>query len=545
MKELSRKTQEKIKLVGRKVRTFSEILVSHLVVDALKKGREFGEDRVLGGARRYLGGGERLKTIVELTETFIKVAQVVETKGRQKPITLRARNCLGLSDQEVKDILLELLPLEGRQPGEVTLVIPISQVISRTVRFPTHDEDEIRQIMRYRVEHEVPLSLENIVYGYRVSSKDGDGYSTSNLYIVRRKLIDRYIEILKAAHLEPDSIRLNVEGITNFVRSRRPDIFEDQEEISAIIDIDQDITTIGFVVRGNLTFSRYVPVGAGDLLRDSLLDSIPDRKRSVEFLQDEMLRTFGLFSKEAMQQRVARIILSGVPDVCQAIAEGLEETFNLSVIEVYPVASEDLNRLSTGSEEMTPALVKGFSMASVIGQAVSGRRGGINLLPAELVEMRRRKARRREILKTAALAAILLVVAALIAGRELSKREEYLGRLEEEISRMLPVTTRIEGIESRLDMIGRRIENKGLALDVLREVHNLMPSDMSLNLMSYSGGRTVVLKGTAMRMSDVFALVPKLEKSDLFRNVSVGYASKRATGTDELTDFQINMMVAR
>jgi Tfp pilus assembly PilM family ATPase len=544
MKDLTRKTQETIKLMGRKIRTFSEVMAINPLVEVFVKGREFGEDRVYRGAKKYLTRGEKLKTIVELTETFIKVAQVIETRDRQKPITLRARNCLGLSDQEIINVLTELLPPEGGGRGDVTLLIPISQVISRTVRFPTHDENEIREIMRYRVVHEVPLAPENIVYGYRITSKDSDGYSTSNLFIVKRVVIDRYIDMLKAAHLEPDSVKLNIEGIANFIRSRSPEIFDEQEEISAIIDIDQDITNIGFIVKGKLIFTRYIPVGAGDLLRDSVMESLPERKRSVEFLQDEMLRTFGLFSKEAMQQRVARIILCGVPEVCQAMGEGLEETFNLSVEEIYPVTSKDLKSLSTGEEEQT-VQVKGFSMASVIGQAVSGRLEGIDLLPAEYVAKKRQRSRRRDFLKTAALALILLVITALIAERELSKREQHLGKLEEEITTILPVTTRVEGIESRLEMIGKRIENKGLTLVVLREVHSLLPSDISLSLFSYTGGKTVVLKGTAMRMSDVFALVPKLEKSDHFRNVSVGYASKRATGGDELTDFQINMMVEK
>jgi Tfp pilus assembly protein PilN len=78
-----------------------------------------------------------------------------------------------------------------------------------------------------------------------------------------------------------------------------------------------------------------------------------------------------------------------------------------------------------------------------------------------------------------------------------------------------------------------------MPLRVLRELYTVVPSQVALTLMILDTKGTVLLKGQAPSMSEVFALVSALEESSLFHNVQVRYANKRQTQEREIADFEV------
>ena len=80
-------------------------------------------------------------------------------------------------------------------------------------------------------------------------------------------------------------------------------------------------------------------------------------------------------------------------------------------------------------------------------------------------------------------------------------------------------------------------------MDVLRELYQGIPPKVSLSLFSFEADEKVTLKGSSPTMTEVLDLIPKLESSQLFRNVTVQYLNKRRVKDKEFVDFLIQLQL--
>jgi Tfp pilus assembly protein PilN len=99
----------------------------------------------------------------------------------------------------------------------------------------------------------------------------------------------------------------------------------------------------------------------------------------------------------------------------------------------------------------------------------------------------------------------------------------------------------LEELERRINMLQTHGQEKPSLLDILHELHQIMPENIFLvNLVREEGGK-ITLKGQAPELNAVLSLVSQLEKSSIFNNFSikVEYATKRKSQSGEFVDFQI------
>ena len=76
---------------------------------------------------------------------------------------------------------------------------------------------------------------------------------------------------------------------------------------------------------------------------------------------------------------------------------------------------------------------------------------------------------------------------------------------------------------------------------MLYALHQIMPAEVSLLSLDYDEDSQVTLRGQAPELNSVFALVGKLEESEVFKNfnVKVRYATKKKIQESEIIDFEI------
>ncbi len=69
------------------------------------------------------------------------------------------------------------------------------------------------------------------------------------------------------------------------------------------------------------------------------------------------------------------------------------------------------------------------------------------------------------------------------------------------------------------------------------------PAKTALNVFIYDDAQGVTIKGSSPAMSEVFALIPKLENSAYFENVTSRYATQRRIRGQEITEFHIECIM--
>ena len=83
------------------------------------------------------------------------------------------------------------------------------------------------------------------------------------------------------------------------------------------------------------------------------------------------------------------------------------------------------------------------------------------------------------------------------------------------------------------------MDTKNSALEVLREIHKVVPQEIYLTNISFEEGKLISLRGTSKAMSEVFKFVKTLEGLPIFKNVKTKYVTKRRLKGKDLTDFEI------
>ncbi|MDD5292549.1 MAG: PilN domain-containing protein, partial [Candidatus Omnitrophica bacterium] len=90
-----------------------------------------------------------------------------------------------------------------------------------------------------------------------------------------------------------------------------------------------------------------------------------------------------------------------------------------------------------------------------------------------------------------------------------------------------------------LVIVGREISSRNYCLEMLKEIHRLIPEDVYLSTFIFENKTDVVLKGSAVNMPLVFTFARSLNESDLLSSAEIKYVTQRKIRESELTNFEI------
>ena len=142
-------------------------------------------------------------------------------------------------------------------PEEETYVFQMQ--IPGTVK----NDREIRQSIEFRLEENVPLSIEDLVFDYEVikSSMDGSILEVS-VSAVASEVIEDYAEVFKAADMMPVSFGVESKLVAKAV------IPKNDKDPYIIINIKERATTISIVNNGVVQFTSTAAIGGKSIDED-------------------------------------------------------------------------------------------------------------------------------------------------------------------------------------------------------------------------------------------------------------------------------------
>jgi len=400
----------------------------------------------------------------------------------------------------------------------IILSLPRSSVTCRYIKIPTHIPHEVEKIIRLQASQYLPYSANELITGYKIIDTNDQGYSEIHLIIAYRDIINRYIKIFDELKPSKFSIALSSYGICNLYLNFKP---KDHGSVM-IVDVGSSFAELVIVSKRKLLFSRSFKC-------DNLS---PDW---ANLLINEVDKSRNAYLKEVSREPPQKIILSGARKIYQEFARILKEKEGL------PVETLPYERLNFAGGLLDKILASGRSFSSILGFGMSRIPDSLNLLPHEKKEEAKKFSRTKKRLHLGLFILGIVLVLGVAVAKNLDNKALYLERLKIELDKIKDQALPLEDMERRLKVLEGQIAKRTSSIDILYELYQIIPGQISLINFNYEDGRRVILRGQTSELKSVVNFASRLRKSPIFGefNIRVRYATKQRKQSGEVIDFEI------
>ncbi len=463
----------------------------------------------------------RVITGIEIGQNSIKVIQGIPEgrKSEIKIISLTAEKAT--SDDEKSAKLKHMINKLKIKPKKVIACIPRSLVTIRYLNLPSVSKREIARMVQFQAEKQLPYSKEELVTAFKVIGSNKDGYSRVMLVLVHRDVINKQLELLRDLKLNPEYIELSSQAAASAFIKKHPG----KNQPVAFIDIDMFSVDIQVIFNGELVWTRNV--------------SLPEN-RTQESLLEEITKSLNSYNKDLSRgqsssgrnKEITGIFVSG--KVHNKLKENLSKSFDMSVEIFNPAGNLTLHK-----QKFSIANQCGISLCSIIGLIGNFPNVLLNVLPDEIKTQKRiREKRKRYLVLVSQCVGILLLILGIFM-RNIYDKQNTLKRLDIEIKKTNPIAKEVNKRAKRLRVIKKQINTKNSCLDILHELHKIIPDTISFSTLDYQLNNTLKIKGQSKALSDALGLIDILEKSAYFKNVQLKSSNMRRLRNIEVADFYI------
>ncbi len=469
-------------------------------------------------------------TVFQMDNTFLRLIQVEQSQHGKKVSNIKLLETGSLTDDELAK---EIADLAGRlkiEPHYLIILIPRHLITTRNLELPSVNSLEIKGMIELQIGKQTPYASEEIIWDYQVLGSNADGYSRVQLVIVHRDVMERYFKILETAGFKGQKAGFSSEGLLNWSRL----IYQEKNfsgKAQVLIEVDYDTSDFEVILDDKLVFGRSLSVGFSQ-----------PSGRSEEWLKkfaQEVNHSIYVYQAETSGKEINKVIISKPKMAGDRLDQSiLEKEFGLPV--------EIVDQFS--NIPMTEEAVKLYnkiirtdlSFSALVGSAFAFGEQEINLIPQELQISKAVKEKGKDLyLMGIFLVFILVAVSGIFLGRTYNK-ERYLGQLSKRLNEIKNKTKELNGMIRVVETIKERISTRGLVLNLIYEVHQVISPEIHLVSISFDGKEFLVLRGESNLMSEVFAFINKLEESKYFQDVKSKYATKRIVENKEITEFEIS-----
>lgn len=473
------------------------------------------------------------------------------------------------------------------RPGPVLMSISGQMVFPRYVKLPPVSKDKIPQIVRYEAQQNVPFSIDEVVWDYQLIGADAADLSVM-LVAVKTEMVRNLTDCVEASGLEPEIVDVSPLALYNAVRFNYPDL----RGCTMILDIGARSTSVIFAEE-NRIFTRSIPV-AGQAITKELMkefslpfrdaeqlklsqvfvgfggvyeepgDSVANRVSKITRgvmtrLHAEISRTINFYRSQHGGSQPSMVLLTGGSSIIPHTDTFLKDKLKVDVDYLNP-----FRNVAVGNSVPAEQIAKDVQvLGEVVGLALRKALAcpiEINLLPPELVA--RRAFRNR--LPFFGLAAIGLVLLMLVWSAYLHRMrgvtDERLSRIRQRVERLAESDRQLndihaqkEDIYAKTRQISRLIEGRIRWLEILQEIHSLMPEGMWLvslgprQAATAEGAPATVLEIRGMAFADKVkheafsGFVAKLKSSPLFTDQVEIKRMRPVPQTDYVNEFVLDV----
>jgi type IV pilus assembly protein PilM len=175
-------------------------------------------------------------------------------------------------EEKLTDILTQWFAKEKKKlPSPfIVLSLPEEKSFIRAVQIPRIKHEDIANAIRWEIENQIPLPLEDIIYDYEVMELSDDNQDHLDVIITAfpRDILNAYIRAIKGAGLEPYAIELESQSI---VRACVPQLHS--PEVSMVVDIGRTRTSFVIFAQGAIFHTSTINAG-GSMLEEYIIKQL-------------------------------------------------------------------------------------------------------------------------------------------------------------------------------------------------------------------------------------------------------------------------------
>ncbi|MEI6085652.1 MAG: pilus assembly protein PilM [Verrucomicrobiota bacterium] len=383
----------------------------------------------------------------------------------------------------------------------IVTAIPCEDVLCQTLRLPTIEAGELKQMLDLQIDNLTPLPLEEVVYSFE--PLDATANETRVLVAVARKsAVNERIAALEAAGWPAEIV--GIDALAVFRQLSRQGVLPADAKLNTLVLVGLTAANIIVYSAGKIVAIRSVMLGGHGV--------------DETVFREELHRTLVATEVERAASETGRTTFATWNETVRPQLAALAQTWG-----------GETEFLTNGTSP-SPA-------ASVCLETAAAGPTQLNLLPEEWRE-RRKKAGLRSLLVRGAIGlAALYVLAVLSFLTFMAIRQAQLSRLQSEIKKLEPQFTKARELNRTLITMQKQLDTKYSVLEVLREVTQLLPENVKFNGFSFKKDETVVVRGQAQSAGFATDYISRLEHSPMFAKVVPG--NMRSEPGSGLTKFDV------
>jgi len=459
--------------------------------------------------------------ICQFSEARLRVIKCAHTITRKVEfLEAKTQEFSTLADKETLFLNLDRILKELDFRGNLLISsLPRAQVTCRYLKIPSKIPVEVEQIISLQAPRYLPYQANELITAYQPILVDKDGYTHINLFIAHRDVIEDYIKIFKKLNVKNYSLFLSSIGLLNLYYTLNPQI----KGSVILIDIDADQAEIAIVDKDNFFFSRSFKVS----------QNLPGWE---DVIVEEINKTRNAYLKEAFYKDPEKIVIFGSPDNFQSLLEIVKKQITIPVeISVY------WQRLSFSQALLNQVSGSSGSYANLVGLGLKSIPESLSLLPPEIRSQAKNSLKAREKLRVVYFLLCIVIIFALGILKNIDNKVRFLKYVKAELNKIEKDAYSIGELQKRIEFVEKSHQKKPSALDILYELHQIIPAEVVLTNFSYDESGQIVLRGQTPQMNNIFEFVTQLEKSAVFRGfeIKIKYASNKKSSAGDLIDFEI------
>ena len=473
---------------------------------------------------------KRSHLYIQVGKRYLKILQSQVTPKGPVVTKLLVEPIYALPEEDINRLLNDAVSSRETRFDSVTVIVSREKAMVRYMRLPAQDTSEIEKMVSFEITKQTPYSQDEITSDYEILSSDTEGYSEVMLVISPKNEITRIDHILGVLSNQLSQIRLSSEAVIGWLNIAEEEIRQGRN--ICLIDIDSDSTEIAIIFNGKLNFSRSISIGALDI-SEQKKEVYPSKARLV----DEIKRSVEAYFKEGGKRLadISEFVVTGADSVIESFKDLL-----MAGVEMPCRAVNGLIGLSIEDGAMPAAgLPQDASMCTVCGGLFAAE--GINLI---LQGQKKKQSKAVAIRKIINISVILLLISLAIfalIGMKMRQREKLLNELKLMYSQVESAANQTETKFKKLQSIKAQLSEEASSLNVIYNLYNIIPGNISLSDFNYDDASKVVrFRGRAGKISEVFKLVTLLENSASFSNVQTRSVAEKRTRGATAVDFQIS-----
>ena len=457
-------------------------------------------------------------------EQDIKCAVIKSTVSGGKEIgqLFRIEAEGGISDDLVMK-MKAVLPSPDSTSTSFLGVIPSYCAVTRNIEIPSLDPNEIREIISLQATRHTPYARNEIIIDFLNLGVFKSVYTKILLIIVPRSIVMRLYELATKLNLRMNKVVFAPEAMVRDV-SRR---FNLKTEKAPVCLVWINGSNSDFLIfRGEvLLFIRNIPVGAQHF-------SVAKEGYVIRFVE-ELKKSFETYQSENIDQAPGFVGLIG----SLRHTDDLDQTIT-DILHITVKRFDDLEHLNLHPEIRQKADAQDWSFLHVISSGYFFTETAADLTPEENKLKKTVEERSKEIVKTGILVMILFSLVCVFFISHIYFQTARIDQLSKRYEPIRKEAKELEDAYTHIQAVKTHFVNRGKSLEVLTQLYAFIPDKAYFTAVQYDEDK-LSLKGTSYTKPVIFAMVDKMESSDLLKNVQTKYITVRNEKEREVADFEI------